>query len=85
MKNMKLWKTLLIAISVAVLPFALIGVGQAQQLTCWGLRPNLTERTEYTSYSEQHSIQKHEDITDRTSETENHDEDKNDPEDSGSR
>lgn len=37
---MKLWKLLLVALSVATLPFALVAVGQAQQLTCWGLRPN---------------------------------------------
>jgi hypothetical protein len=36
---MKLWKLLLVAMSVATLPFALVAVGQAQQLTCWGLRP----------------------------------------------
>jgi len=36
---MKSWKLLLIAISIALLPFALVAVGQAQQLTCWGLRP----------------------------------------------
>jgi len=85
MKNMKLWKTLLIAVSVAILPFALVGVGQAQQLTCWGLRPNLTERREYTNYSEQHSPQKREDIPERTSETDSHAENENDTENVGSR
>jgi hypothetical protein len=76
-KNMKLWKTLLIAISVAILPFALVGVGQAQQLTCWGLRPNLTE---HTNFSEQHLPEKREDIPERTSETGHHAEDENDTE-----
>jgi len=38
---MKLWKLLLVVMSVAVLPSALVAVGQAQQLTCWGLRPRI--------------------------------------------
>jgi hypothetical protein len=76
-KNMKLWKTLLIAISVAILPFALVGVGQAQQLTCWGLRPNLTE---HADYSQQHLPQEHEDIPERTSEISHCAEDENDTE-----
>lgn len=79
-KNMKLWKTLLIAISVAILPFALVGVGQAQQMTCWGLRPNLTERTDHTNLPEQPSPQKHEDKPERTSDTVHHAEDENDTE-----
>lgn len=45
---MKLWKLLLVAMSVATLPFALVAVGQAQQLTCWGLRPTQIEDTEET-------------------------------------
>jgi len=45
---MKLWKFLLVAMSVAVLPFALVAVGQAQQLTCWGLRPTRIGDTEGT-------------------------------------
>jgi hypothetical protein len=48
---MKLWKLLLVAMSVATLPFALVAVGQAQQLTCWGLRPTLIENTEDTDNS----------------------------------
>jgi hypothetical protein len=43
---MKLWKLLLVAMSVATLPFALVAVGQAQQLTCWGLRPTQIGDTE---------------------------------------
>jgi hypothetical protein len=50
---MKLWKYFLIAISVAILPFALVGVGQAQQLTCWGLRPSQTEASDRICYVEQ--------------------------------
>lgn len=45
---MKLWKLLLVAMSVATLPFALVAVGQAQQLTCWGLRPTRIGDTEDT-------------------------------------
>lgn len=45
---MKLWKLLLVALSVATLPFALVAVGQAQQLTCWGLRPTRIGDTEDT-------------------------------------
>jgi hypothetical protein len=43
---MKFWKSLLVALSVATLPFALVAVGQAQQLTCWGLRPTQIGDTE---------------------------------------
>jgi hypothetical protein len=43
---MKLWKFFLIVISVAVLPSALVAVGQAQQLTCWGLRPRIEDAEE---------------------------------------
>jgi hypothetical protein len=48
---MKLWKALLVALSVAVLPFALVAVGQAQQLTCWGLGTARNEYTEETDNS----------------------------------
>jgi hypothetical protein len=37
MKIRKFWKVFLLAMSVIVLPLALVGVGQAQQMTCWGL------------------------------------------------
>ena len=74
-KNMKLWKTVLIAISVAILPLALVGVGQAQQLNCWGLRPNLTERTEHTNFPEKWSSQESEDDLEIKSETVHHAED----------
>ena len=80
---MKLWKTLLIAISVAILPFALVGVGQVQQMTCWGLRPNLTERTEDTNF-EQLSLQKHEDKPERTSDMVHRAENENDTENADS-
>jgi hypothetical protein len=47
---MKLWKFFLIVISVAVLPSALVAVGQAQQFTCWGLRSRIegAEETDAT-------------------------------------
>ena len=45
---MKLWKLLLVAMSVATLPLALAAVGPAQQLTCWGLRPTRIGYTEGT-------------------------------------
>jgi len=47
---MKLWKFLLVAISIATLPCALVAVGQAQQLNCWGLRPTRFEYTEETDH-----------------------------------
>ena len=63
---MRLWKTLLVAISVAILPLALVGVGQAQQMTCWGLRPNLPERTKNANCSEQVPAKMNEDVKERT-------------------
>ena len=42
---MNLWK-LLVVMCIAVLPFALVAVGQAQQSTCWDLRPVQEEDTE---------------------------------------
>jgi len=44
MKKMKLWSLFLIVVSVAVLPFALVAVGQPQQMTCWCIKPSQTER-----------------------------------------
>jgi hypothetical protein len=81
---MKLWKTLLIAISVAILPFALVGVGQAQQLTCWGLRPNLTQRTDRTEFSEPLPPQQCEESTERKSEICHDAEDEDETENVGS-
>jgi len=57
---MKSWKIFLIAISVAILPFALVGVGQAQEMNCWGLAPCQSETTERSNYSEKSSPQKRE-------------------------
>jgi hypothetical protein len=59
-ENMKLWKIFLIAISEAILPFALVGVGQAQEMNCWGLALCQTETTEPSNYSEKSSPQKRE-------------------------
>ena len=83
MKNMKLWKTILIAISVAILPFALVSVGQAQQLNCWGLRPNLTQKTENTDFPQQRSSQESEDPSERKSDIVDRAEDEEDTENIG--
>jgi hypothetical protein len=61
---MKLWKIFLITISVAILPFALVGVGQAQEMNCWGLTPRQTEITEPSNYSEKRSPHKREILRD---------------------
>jgi hypothetical protein len=42
MKKMKLWNLLLIVVSAAVLPFSLVAIGQAQQMTCWCIKPSQT-------------------------------------------
>jgi hypothetical protein len=44
MKRTKLWRIFLIVFSVAVLPFALVAVGQAQQMTCWCIKSIQTPR-----------------------------------------
>ena len=51
--------------SAAILPLALVGVGQAQQMTCWCLKPNQTEGKEQSNCSKQHSHQKREDLVER--------------------
>jgi len=43
---MRLWKLLLVVISIVVLPSALVAVGPAQQLTCWGLRGRIEDNKE---------------------------------------
>jgi len=40
---MKLWKTLLVVTTAIILPLALVSVGYAQELNCWGLRPIRTD------------------------------------------
>ena len=81
---MKLWKTILIAISVTILPLALVGIGQAQQLNCWGLRPNLTVRTENADFPEQLLPQEGEDDPELKSDIHRPAEDENDAENTGS-
>ena len=44
MKKAKFWKVFLIVMSAAVLPFALVSVGQAQQMTCWCIKSGQTGR-----------------------------------------
>jgi hypothetical protein len=51
---MKLLKALIVAISIATLPFALVAVGPAQQLNCWGLRP--TSRIEVVKHTEEYNL-----------------------------
>jgi hypothetical protein len=41
----------------------LIGVGQAQEMNCWGLTPNQTANRKSIDYSAQSSPQKDEDLT----------------------
>lgn len=48
---MKLWKTTFVLLTVAVLPFALVAVGDAQQLTCWYLKPAENETLEPIGYT----------------------------------
>jgi len=79
--NMKMWKTILLAISVAILPLALVGVGQAQQLNCWGLRPNLPERTDKTDSLEHQPSQDAEDALEREDDIARRVEDENDTKD----
>jgi hypothetical protein len=52
---MRLWKAFLIAMSTTILPLALVGVGQAQEMTCWGLAPVQAGLTGNISVSEQGS------------------------------
>ena len=61
---MKLWKILLIGISVAILPFALVGVGQAQQMTCWDILAGQT-KNERSAFSARHSCQDNADENER--------------------
>jgi hypothetical protein len=55
--------------SVAILPFALVGVGQAQQMTCCYLKPSQTERNEHIDCFEQRSAQEREDVVGRAKRT----------------
>ncbi len=57
---MKLWQAFLIVMTASILPFALVGVGQAQQMTCWGLKPSQSRETKPRNYSVQHSLGKSE-------------------------
>jgi hypothetical protein len=82
---MKPWKAFLIVVmSVAILPFALIGVGQAQQMTCWCLKPTQTERKEHVDCFKQRSAQEGEDVVGRAKCTCHDREDAKDGENMGS-
>ena len=79
---MKLWKLLLVAMSIATLPFALVAVGQAQQLNCWGLRPTRIGYTEETD-DPVPSLQQLEDPVGNADATWQHKEDEEEAEDTG--
>jgi hypothetical protein len=65
MMKTKLWRIFLIAFSVAVLPFALVAVGQAQQMTCWCIKSIQTPR-ESPGYDNTRNLdQKSENIEER--------------------
>ena len=69
--------------SAVILPLALVGVGQAQQMTCWCLKPNQTERKEQSDYSKQGSHQKREDLFERAQSPSHYVEDTKDKEGMG--
>ena len=52
---MKLWKIFLVATTAMILPLALVSVGYAQELNCWGLRPVRTDAERPSEYSSQSS------------------------------
>jgi hypothetical protein len=62
MKKGKFWKVFLIVMSAAVLPFALVAVGQAQQMTCWCIKPAQIGRKRLASDRPQSLDQKTEDF-----------------------
>ena len=49
---MKLFSIFLIVITAMILPLSLVGVGYPQQMTCWCLKPVLTERQETEEHGE---------------------------------
>lgn len=61
MKKAKFWKILII-LSAAVLPFSLIAVGQAQQMTCWCIESGQTEGKSLTNDYPQRLGQKAENV-----------------------
>jgi hypothetical protein len=62
MKKAKLWKVFLIVMSAAVLPFALVAVGQPQHMTCWCIKPSQTGRKRLASDRHKSLDQKTEDV-----------------------
>ena len=48
---MKLWKMFLVATTAIILPLALVSVGYAQELNCWGLSPTRTDEEKHIEYS----------------------------------
>jgi len=51
---LKLRKILLVAITAIILPLALVSVGYAQELNCWGLRSTREEDNKPSEDSFQH-------------------------------
>lgn len=64
---LKLRKILLVVSTAMILPLALISVGYAQELNCWGLRPTRTEENDPIEDSFQHPTDKNDERSDITS------------------
>ena len=60
--NVEFWKAFLMVMSVVTLPFALVAVGQAQGMTCWGLRASLSETSGPADCSVRCPCRKREDV-----------------------
>jgi len=57
---LKLRKILLVAATAMILPLALVSVGYAQELNCWGLRSTREEDNKPSEDSFQHIAHKNE-------------------------
>jgi hypothetical protein len=55
---MKLFSIFLIVITAMILPLSLIGVGYAQQMTCWCLKPIQGKRQEIKEHGEKGNTNK---------------------------
>jgi hypothetical protein len=55
---MKLFSVFLIVITAMILPLSLIGVGYAQQMTCWCLKPVQIEKQKIKERGEQSNTNK---------------------------
>lgn len=52
---MKVWKIFLVTSTAMILPLALVSVGYAQELNCWGLRSARIDKEKQTEYSSPNS------------------------------